>query len=89
LVGAQPEGGDSRAITQNGFVRILSQPRYPNSVTTFEAMRLLRSTTMREVMPFWPDDISLVDDKIFDNKRIVGSKQLTDIYLFARITQGL
>jgi uncharacterized protein len=76
-------GWASCPITQNGFVRILSQPRYPNTVTTLTAMRLLQSATMREGHVFWPDDISLVDEKIFDSKRILGPKQLTDIYLFA------
>ena len=30
---------------------------------------------------FWPDDISLLDAERFDRGRILGPKQLTDIYL--------
>jgi uncharacterized protein len=75
-------GWASCPMTQNGFVRILLQPRYPNTVTTLTAMRLLQSATMHEGHVFWPDDISLVDERIFDTKRILGPKQFTDIYLF-------
>jgi predicted nucleic acid-binding protein len=32
---------------------------------------------------FWPDDISLLDEQIIDRTRILGPKQLTDIYLLA------
>jgi uncharacterized protein len=79
----QQGGWASCPITQNGFVRVLSQPRYPNAVTTLEAMRLLQSATMREGHAFWPDDISLLDGKIFDDTRILGPKRLTDVYLLA------
>ena len=30
---------------------------------------------------FWPDDISLADPDLFDHGRILGSKQITDVYL--------
>ncbi len=32
---------------------------------------------------FWPDDASILDEKIFDRTRILGSRQLTDAYLLA------
>ena len=34
-------GWASCAITENGFVRIISQPRYPSPVSPAEAMHLL------------------------------------------------
>lgn len=41
-------------------------------------------TTIRaQVHEFWPDDISILDDHIFEAKRIHGPKQLTDLYLLA------
>ena len=30
---------------------------------------------------FWPDDISVADDQLFDPAFILGPKQITDIYL--------
>jgi predicted nucleic acid-binding protein len=32
---------------------------------------------------FWSDDISLTDSRCFDGTRILGPKQLTDVYLLA------
>jgi predicted nucleic acid-binding protein len=32
---------------------------------------------------FWPDDISILDTQLFDRERILGPRQLTDIYLLA------
>jgi predicted nucleic acid-binding protein len=32
---------------------------------------------------FWPDDISLLDAARFERPKILGPKQLTDIYLLA------
>jgi predicted nucleic acid-binding protein len=32
---------------------------------------------------FWPDDVSLRDEKIFMAERIHSSRQLTDLYLLA------
>ena len=32
---------------------------------------------------FWPDDISLRDEKVIDVERIHGSRQITDLYQLA------
>jgi uncharacterized protein len=32
---------------------------------------------------FWPDELSLLDDRAFETTRIHGPKQLTDVYLLA------
>jgi predicted nucleic acid-binding protein len=32
---------------------------------------------------FWPDSFSVADPSIFDHSRILGSNQITDIYLLA------
>lgn len=76
-------GWASCPITQNGFVRVLPQPGCPNAVTASEAMRLLRSAVASQDHAFRADDISLLDQQAFDDSRILGPKQLTDIYLLA------
>jgi len=68
-------------LTENGFVRILSQASYPRSLPAAEAMRRLRNATAQGNHAFWGDDISLLDQQRFNSGHIVGSKQLTDIYL--------
>ena len=32
---------------------------------------------------FWPDGISLLDSKLIDTSRLLGSSQITDSYLLA------
>ncbi len=71
-------------ITENGVLRIVSHPRYPNTpgspaVVAGVLLRLRR----RSGHSFWPDDISLLDAKRFDPDKLLSHKQLTDSYLLA------
>lgn len=74
-------GWASCAITQNGFVRILSQPRYPSPVSVAKAMSLLRAATTARRHEYWESGISILDESLFDHSRIHGPRQLTDVYL--------
>ena len=51
------------SLTQNGFVRVISQSGYPNSVTTPEAIRILGMATRQQEHAFWPDDSSITDSE--------------------------
>jgi len=77
------EGWASCPLTQNGFVRIVSQPRYPKPMSTASALDVLAEQIIDTDHAFWPDDISLLDPGKFDFDHILGPKQLTDIYLLA------
>jgi uncharacterized protein len=74
-------GWASCPLTQNGFVRILSQPSYAFPIPIGEAIDHLRDATESDDHVFWPDDVSLLDGQLIDHSRILGPKQLTDIYL--------
>jgi uncharacterized protein len=76
-------GWASCPLTQNGFLRILSQPRYKAPLPLSEAFRLLCDATDADEHTFWPDDISLLDNHRINRERILRPKQLTDIYLLA------
>lgn len=76
-------GWSSCALTQNGFVRVISQPRYPSSVSPAEAIRLLRRATDTEHHAFWPCELSVLDERTIDRSRIHGPRQVTDAYLLA------
>ena len=76
-------GWASCPITQNGFVRIISQPRYPKPMSLAAAIGVFAELIEGTDHSFWPDDISLLDAQHIDPKRILGPKQLTDIYLLA------
>ena len=76
-------GWASCAVTQNGVVRVMSQPRYPNAVTTAEAADLLASATRDAHHEYWLCDVSLVDDRVVDRSYLHGPRQVTDVYLLA------
>jgi uncharacterized protein len=79
-------GGDGWAscpITQNGCVRIMSNPGYPNVLPVQAVMGRLAEACREEVHEFWLDRVSLLDQEVIDPTRIHGPRQLTDIYLLA------
>lgn len=73
----------SCAITENGAVRILSQPRYPNPVSPEQAVGLLAGARVRTDHEFWPCEVSVLDDAVVDASRLHGPRQVTDAYLLA------
>ena len=76
-------GWASSPLTQNGFMRIVSQPRYYRPMPISQARKILAEQFAKTDHAFWPDDISIADPDIFDHGRILGPNQLTDIYLLA------
>ena len=74
-------GWASCPLTQNGFVRIMSQPRYLQGRSPVEAVAALRTGLDQPDHKFWPDDISITDDALFDRAHILGPNQITDVYL--------
>jgi toxin-antitoxin system PIN domain toxin len=77
------DGWASCAVTQNGCVRIMSNPAYPNALPIQSVMKRLAGACEADVHEFWSDDISLLDPNTVDSTRIHGPRQLTDIYLLA------
>ncbi len=76
-------GWASCPITENGFVRIISQPSYPGSIAPAEAIELLARATGTAHHEAWPCDVSLLDGALFDRARLHGPRQVTDAYLLA------
>ena len=76
-------GWASCPITQNGCVRIMSHPGYPNALPVQAVMARLGEAVATRHHEFWPDDLSLLDPTISDPTRIHGPGQLTDLYLLA------
>ncbi len=76
-------------LTQNGCIRVLSQPSYPGSVPLISAMETLASVTQSAHHVFWPDCISLLDAEKFHRSQLHGHRQLTDAYLLGlAVSQG-
>ena len=71
-------------LTENGVMRIVGHPRYPNSPGSPAAVvHLLASFCELPGHAFWPDDLSLLDREHIDPARLLESSQVTDSYLLA------
>jgi uncharacterized protein len=77
------KGWSSCPLTQNGCVRIMSTPSYPNPLPTQTVIGRLAEACGTGLHQFWPDDVSVLDSGIIDETRIHGPRWLTDIYLLA------
>jgi len=75
-------GWASCAVTQNGFVRVLTQERYPSPVSAAEAIERLRRATSTSHHRYLPCDVSILAEDVLPD-RIHGPKQVTDVYLLA------
>lgn len=76
------EGWRTCPLTENGLVRIISHPKYPNGVASPAfGLDLLRRLTEHPGHGFWPDAISLGDPRLFDLQHLLTSSQITDAYL--------
>jgi len=79
-------------VTENGLVRVLTNAAYSGS--SFRPADILdRLGTFRASGDhrFWPDAVSLCDDRLFNTALIRGHRQVTDIYLLglARYSGGV
>jgi toxin-antitoxin system PIN domain toxin len=81
------EGWASSPITQNGCIRIMSNPGYPNPLPIQAVIDRLAEACQQDIHEFWPDEVSLLDPHVVDTTRIHGPRQLTDIYLLALAVQ--
>jgi toxin-antitoxin system PIN domain toxin len=74
-------GWASCPITQNGCVRIMSHPGYPNPHSVLAIVERLRAATADRTHQFWADSESMLDESLIDATRVHGPRQLTDVYL--------
>ena len=77
------DGWASCPITQNGCVRVMAHPSYPNPLPVDAVVDRLGEAIASDEHEFWPDDVSLLDDRVADSRRIHGPRQVTDLYLLA------
>ncbi len=81
---AQAEGWATCPLSQNAVLRILGQPRYPNSPGPLAVvLPLLAELTRHPQHEFWPDGISLLEQPEIEGSRLLEAGQLTDTYLLA------
>lgn len=75
------DGWATCALTENGFARILSDPRYgSNARRPSEVFARLLALCAASDHVWWPCAVSLGDERLF-NLSAATHRQLTDIYL--------
>lgn len=71
-------------LTENGVVRIVGSPKYPNSPgSPADVAAIVKKLRALPGHQFWPDDLSLVGSDHVDATKIMTSGQVTDTYLLA------
>jgi len=70
------------ALTESGFVRVVSNPKYqPDAPRPAAATAQLRQFCASGHHHFWSDAISIRDESLFSLGAAGGHRQLTDVYL--------
>jgi toxin-antitoxin system PIN domain toxin len=78
----EAEGWATCPVTQNGFVRVLSNPTTEVSINRpSDLVDRLRQFCSSKHHQFWPDSLSFTDPKLFNPSLIRGYRQVTDVYL--------
>ena len=83
LAAHHAHGWASCPLTQNGCLRILSLPSYPNTQPVAQVALRLAQATADPTHQFWPDDLSLLTPGALAWDRVLSSRQITDLYLLA------
>lgn len=76
----QPGRWHTCPTVQNGVVRVVSNPRYPNHQPAPTVLASLASLVAREDHEFLPDAVSLLDASVH-TERLLTASQVTDTYL--------
>jgi toxin-antitoxin system PIN domain toxin len=80
--GAKEDGWATCPMTENGFVRVLSDPAYPGRRTRVaDAVARLRRFSESGGHTHWPDDVSILRTEAFDPSHLAGHREVTDVYL--------
>lgn len=83
FAGIQPAGWGTCMVTQLGFVRICSHPKFDHHVSTQEALQKLLEIAATPGHAFWPEPETGYANKVF-SKTLPGTLthgQVTDSYL--------
>lgn len=71
-------------ITENGLLRIIGHPKYPNSPgppsAVAPALAAIRGLPGHD---FWPDSISIADERLVALASLSSHSRVTDVYLLA------
>lgn len=80
-------GWSSCPLTQNGCIRIMSNASYPSRLAIIDVVDRLSEAAQNPSHEFWPDDFSLLQPEKVVWSHVLGSRQLTDVYLLGLAVQ--
>lgn len=84
LSSERAHGWATCAITQNGFLRIVCQPSYPHTAAgPATAVATLAAAVDTAGHEYWDCSVSLTNPELVDRSRLLGARQVTDVYLLA------
>ena len=69
-------------ITENGCLRIITNPKYASPATPAQVLQALDEAKDELRHEFWPDDLS-VTGQCFVRSAMLGHQQVTHMYLLA------
>jgi uncharacterized protein len=76
------QGWATCAMTQAGFVRILSNPAFSHrAVSPRDALDVLSGSLQHPAHHFWTEDIGVTEALAPFGGRLLGHRQITDAYL--------
>ena len=72
-------------LVENGVIRVLNLPGYSKlGPVGFQAVQQKLQQICADIdHEFWPDSVSLRDEKRVNWSRVLGHNQITDVYLLA------
>ncbi len=72
-------------LVENGVIRVLNLPGYSKlGPVGFQAVQQKLQQICADIdHEFWPDSVSLRDEKRVNWSRVLGHSQITDVYLLA------
>ena len=76
-----PGGWATCPLTENGFLRTVNAVRKADFVPLPDLIEHLRRFQSSGGHHRWNDDLTLLDERLFNAQTIHGRRQLTDIYL--------
>ena len=76
------QGWATCAMTQAGFVRIVSNPAFSRrAVSPRDALEVLSGSLQHPAHRFWTEDIEVTEALAHFGRRLLGHQQVTDAYL--------
>jgi len=78
---SRADGWATCPVTENGFVRVLTNPATGLGLRPVELVERLRLFCASGHHVFWPVAVSLRDKTLFNPSFVQGHRQVTDVYL--------